>query len=66
LNAIEIPLQKDIFVFFFSGHRLHLLHYWQNTVFVILAITIVALVATMYPALKAMRLSPLEAIESRE
>jgi ABC-type lipoprotein release transport system permease subunit len=61
-----IPAMGDIATFFFSGPRLYLELNPMHIAIVFVCMTLVALVSTQYPAWRAMRISPLEAMQSSD
>lgn len=66
LGKIGIPASGDVATFFFSGPKLYL-HLNPSLIFVVMAVMVViAIVATQYPAWKAMKISPLQAMQKRE
>jgi ABC-type lipoprotein release transport system permease subunit len=66
VGARGIPAMGDVATFFFSGDRLYLQVNTFHIAIVSLCMTIVALVSTQYPAWRAMKISPLEAMQSSE
>lgn len=66
VGARGIPAMGDVATFFFSGDRLYLEVNPLHIAIVSLSMTIVALVSTQYPAWRAMKISPLEAMQSSE
>ena len=62
VNIKGIPAMGDVSTFFFSGNRLFLPVHLLPILLVVVAMTLVALLSTQYPAYKAMRISPLEAM----
>lgn len=66
LGKVGIPASGDVATFFFSGPKLYL-HLNPNLIFAVIAIMVViAIIATQYPAWKAMKISPLQAMQKRE
>ncbi|MBL7542333.1 MAG: ABC transporter permease [Bdellovibrionaceae bacterium] len=66
IGAVGIPASGDVATFFFSGPRLYL-HLNPGLVFTVIAVMVViAILATQYPAWKAMKISPLQAMQKRE
>lgn len=66
IGKVGIPAQGDVATFFFSGPKLYI-HLNPNLIFVVMAVmVIIAVVATQYPAWKAMKISPLQAMQKRE
>jgi ABC-type lipoprotein release transport system permease subunit len=61
-----IPAMGDVSTFFFSGDRLYLHVNPLHIAIVVVCMTFVALISTQYPAWKAMRISPLEAMQHAE
>ncbi len=66
LGKVGIPASGDVATFFFSGPKLYLHLNPSLVVVVILAMILIALFATQYPAWKAMKISPLQAMQKRE
>jgi ABC-type lipoprotein release transport system permease subunit len=66
INAVGITAQGDTAKFFFSGSKLHLIINWTDTVIVMAAITLIAIFSTLYPAWRAMKISPLEAMQTHD
>lgn len=66
LGKVGIPASGDVATFFFSGPKLYL-HLNPNLIFLVMAVmVIIAILATQYPAWKAMKISPLQAMQKRE
>lgn len=66
IGKVGIPAQGDVATFFFSGPRLFL-HLNPILILVVLILMmIIAVLATQYPAWKAMKISPLQAMQKRE
>lgn len=66
IGRVGIPANGDVATFFFSGPRLFL-HLDPSTIIVVITVTVViAVLATQYPAWKAMKISPLQAMQKRE
>lgn len=66
LGKVGIPASGDVATFFFSGPKLFL-HLNPNLIFVVLAVMVfIAILATQYPAWKAMKISPIQAMQKRE
>ena len=66
IGATGIPASGDVATFFFSGPKLFL-HLNPALVFVVISVMVViAEIATQYPAWKAMKISPLQAMQKRE
>ncbi len=66
IPAMGDPAQGDVTTFFFSGDRLFLTLNPVHIGIVFICMTLVAILSTQYPAWRAMRISPLEAIQSKE
>lgn len=66
IPAMGDPAQGDVSSFFFSGDRLFFHVNPVHILVVFLGMTLVAIISTQYPAWRAMRISPLEAINSKE
>ncbi len=62
INIRGIPAVGDTTSFFFSGDRLFLSINPAHILVVFLCMTLVAIVSTQYPAYRAMKISPLEAM----
>lgn len=61
-----IPASGDVATFFFSGPKLYL-HLNPALIFAVISVTVlIAVIATQYPAWKAMKISPLQAMQKRE
>lgn len=66
IGKMGIPAKGDVATFFFSGPKLYL-HLNPNLILVVIAVMVViAILATQYPAWKAMKISPLQAMQKRE
>lgn len=66
IGLVGIPASGDVATFFFSGPRLYL-HLDAGLVGLILfGLVVMAIFATQYPAWRAMRISPLQAMQKRE
>lgn len=66
IGKVGIPASGDVATFFFSGPRLFL-HLNPNLIFIVIFVMVViAILATQYPAWKAMKISPLQAMAKRE
>jgi ABC-type lipoprotein release transport system permease subunit len=61
-----IPANGDIATFFFSGSRLYFFVQWNSIFFVFLGIIFISFLATQYPAWRAMRISPLLAMQKKD
>jgi ABC-type lipoprotein release transport system permease subunit len=66
INIDGIPAKGDVSAFFFSGDRLFLVFNVVHVGIVFVSMTLVALISTQYPAWRAMRISPLEAMGQAE
>jgi len=66
IGKIGIPAMGDVSTFFFSGDRLYLTLNPIHLITVFISMTVIALLATQYPAWKALKISPLEAMQKRE
>ncbi len=60
-----IPAQGDVAKFFFSGPRLYFGAHPDQIFFALFAILFISFLATQYPAWKAMKISPLRAMQNR-
>ena len=66
IGKVGVPASGDVATFFFSGPRLYL-HLNPMLIFVVIIVMVViAILATQYPAWKAMKISPLQAMQKRE
>jgi ABC-type lipoprotein release transport system permease subunit len=61
-----IPAQGNVARFFFSGPRLYFFVHWDQIFFVLTAILFISFLATQYPAWRAMKISPLRAMQNRD
>ncbi len=61
-----IPAQGDVAKFFFSGPRLHFYPQWGQILVVFIIILFISFIATQYPAWRAMKISPLRAMQNRD
>ena len=61
-----VPAVGDVMTFFFSGPRLYIHLSLQLIVIVLIVMVIIAVLATQYPAWKAMKISPLQAMQKKE
>lgn len=66
VGAKGIPASGDVATFFFSGPRLFLHLDFALLFIVLILILIFSLLATQYPAWKAMKISPLQAMNKKE
>jgi ABC-type lipoprotein release transport system permease subunit len=66
ISVKGIPSQGDVSSFFFSGDRLYLSLNPLHIFAVFMCMTIVAVISTLYPAWRAMRISPLEAMQKSD
>lgn len=66
IGQVGIPAAGDVATFFFSGPRLFLHLDPSLVITVLVTMVIIAVLATQYPAWKAMRISPLQAMQKRE
>ncbi|MBY0470401.1 FtsX-like permease family protein [bacterium] len=66
IPAMGDPAQGDVSTFFFSGDRLYFHLNPVHILVVFICMTLVAIISTQYPAWRAMKISPLEAILSKE
>ena len=66
IRKVGVPAQGDVSAFFFSGERLYLSINPVHIAVVFFCMTVVALVSTQYPAWRAMRISPLDAMQKKE
>ena len=61
-----IPAQGDVAKFFFSGPKLYFYTHWDQILFVFIVILLISFAATQYPAWRAMKISPLRAMQNRD
>jgi amino acid adenylation domain-containing protein len=66
LGKVGIPAANDMMTFFFCGPRLFPEFGISNLLFSVLTIVVVGMLAGLYPAWLAMRVSPREAMQSEE
>jgi hypothetical protein len=66
IPAMGDPAQGDVSTFFFSGDRLYMSVNPTHIAVVFLCMTLVAIVSTQYPAWRAMKISPLRAIQDHD
>ncbi len=66
LNKIGVPATADVLVFLFSGPRLHPTYDAGNLFVGMVIIVAVSLIATLYPAILATRIQPVEAMHAGE
>jgi hypothetical protein len=66
LSQVGIPATNDVMVFIFSGSRLYPEISMQHGLLGFVIIFIVSLIATLFPARLAMRIQPIEAMQSRD
>ncbi|MBI4403687.1 MAG: ABC transporter permease [Deltaproteobacteria bacterium] len=66
IGWIGIPGKGDVAAFFFSGPRLYLSVNWLQVVIALVAMALVSIIATQYPAWRATRISPLQAMQKNE
>ena len=66
IGHVGIPASGDIASFFFSGPRLYLSVNGWHILIVLLFMSLVSVLSTQYPAIRAMRISPLEAMQRSE
>jgi len=66
IGQVGIPASGDVATFFFSGPRLFL-HLNPGLIFIVMFVMVfIAIIATQYPAWKAMKISPLQAMQKRD
>jgi ABC-type lipoprotein release transport system permease subunit len=61
-----IPAQGDVAKFFFSGPKLYFYTHWDQIIFVFVVILLISFIETQYPAWRAMKISPLSAMQNRD
>lgn len=66
IGSSGIPAQGDVATFFFSGDRLFLSVNFTHILIVFVCMTLVAIVSTQYPAWRAMKILPLEAMQKSD
>jgi ABC-type lipoprotein release transport system permease subunit len=65
-NNIGLPAPNEFFIFFFGGPRLFPEVGLANLGFGLVVILVVSIISTLYPALIATRVQPVEAMQARE
>lgn len=65
LGATGIPATGEVAQFFFSGPKLYFYPHWDQIIFVYFIILMISFLATQYPAWRAMKISPLRAMQNR-
>lgn len=66
LGNVGIPAFNDVFMFFFSGPRLYPALNGQNLLLALTVVLFVSIVSSIYPAWIAMRVSPVQAMQSED
>ena len=66
LGTVGIPAFNDVFMFFFSGPRLYPVLNGQNLILALTVVLFVSIVSSIYPAWIAMRVSPVQAMQSED
>jgi ABC-type lipoprotein release transport system permease subunit len=66
LGKVGIPAFNDVFMFFFSGPRLYPALNGQNLILALCVVLFVSIVSSIYPAWIAMRVSPVQAMQSED
>lgn len=66
LGVKGIPASGDVMTFFFSGPKLYLHLNPALVLVVILVMVVIAVLASQYPAWKAMKISPLQAMQKKD
>jgi ABC-type lipoprotein release transport system permease subunit len=66
LGSVGIPAFNDVFMFFFSGPRLYPALNGQNLLLALTVVLFVSIVSSIYPAWIAMRVSPVQAMQSED
>lgn len=66
LHKVGIPASGDVATFFFSGPKLYLVFNPAAIFTIVLILIIMAIVATQYPAWKAVQVSPMQAMQKKE
>lgn len=61
-----IPAQGEVAKFFFSGPKLYFSPHWGQILLVFVILLIISFIATQYPAWRAMKISPLRAMQNRD
>lgn len=61
-----IPAQGDVAKFFFSGPKLYFGVHWDQILIVLAIILFISFLATQYPAWRAMKISPLRAMQNKD
>lgn len=66
VGKIGIPAKSDVWVFFFSGPRLHPFLATANVVAAFIIVMLVSVASSLYPAWLAMRVTPRQAMQSED
>ncbi|MBM4318765.1 MAG: ABC transporter permease [Deltaproteobacteria bacterium] len=66
VGHVGIPASSDVLYFFFSGPRLHPTVGGTSMAIALAIVLVVSILSGLYPALLAMRITPLEAMQSGE
>lgn len=66
LGRVGIPAPNEIMRFLFAGPRLHPTVTAENILFALIAVFLVSLASTLYPAIIATRIQPVVAMRGRE
>jgi ABC-type lipoprotein release transport system permease subunit len=66
VGKIGIPAKSDVWVFFFSGPRLHPFLATANVVAAFVIVMLVSVASSLYPAWLAMRVTPRQAMQSED
>jgi ABC-type lipoprotein release transport system permease subunit len=66
IGKVGIPASSDVWVFFFSGPRLHPFLSPTNVIAAFIIVMIVSVASSLYPAWLAMRVTPRQAMQSEE
>jgi ABC-type lipoprotein release transport system permease subunit len=66
LGKVGIPAFNDVFMFFFSGPRLYPGLGGHNLIIALVVVLFVSIISSIYPAWIAMRISPLQAMQTED
>jgi ABC-type lipoprotein release transport system permease subunit len=66
LGKVGIPAFNDVFMFFFSGPRLYPGLGGHNLIIALAVVLFVSIISSIYPAWIAMRISPLQAMQTED
>lgn len=66
LGKVGIPAFNDVFMFFFSGPKLYPAFNVANLLAALIVVLLVSIISSVYPAWIAMRVSPVQAMQSED